>query len=471
MRNKETNANALAPLVLLIEDEPMLRLTLGDHLRDRGFEILEAGDGETGLRLYREHSPELVTLDLRMEPMDGHEVLSAIRETDWETPVIIISGQGQFDDVVRALRNGACDYLQKPITDLAILDLAVTRALERVALRRGNALLSKAFLADELQRPDDFSDILTVNQRMRDIFRYCEAVARSGEPVLITGETGAGKELLARALHRSSGAAGPFVAVNVAGLDDQTFADTLFGHVRGAYTGADKARGGLMETAQGGSLFLDEVGDLGPQAQVRLLRVLQEREYHPLGSDSPRPLHARILSATNQPLEALRTSPTFRRDFFYRIATHSLAIPPLRSRREDILPLFRHFLGLAAQAQGREVPELSPTLVAALQAYPFPGNVRELKAMAHDSLGHWREGALGLEAIPGLHSPGDHPEEAAPQPSEQAYFTHLPALPTIRTATQALIAEALQRSGGVQKTAAALLGISPQALSERLRRS
>jgi len=452
--------------LLIIEDEPMLCLTLGDHLRDRGFCVLEAQDGPTGLGLFRLHKPALVTLDLRMSPMDGHAVLAAIRKEDVETPVIIMSGQGEMDDVIRTLRAGAFDYLQKPIADLTILDHAVDRALERRALKRGNAMLSRSFLAQDLQAPEDFAELLTMNPRMRDIFRYCEAVAQSREPVLITGETGVGKELLARALHKSSRRPGPFVAVNVAGLDDHAFSDTLFGHVRGAFTGAERPREGMMEKAADGTLFLDEVGDLGQQAQLRLLRVLQEREYHPLGSDSPRPLRASILAATNRPLDALRKDNAFRTDFFFRLCTHAVALPPLRERPEDIALLLRHFLFHISQGLGRTAPECSPGLISQLRAYPFPGNVRELKAMAHDALGRCGAGLLEVAAIPALR--GLATQAAEPQPQE--LFTAWPVLPSIRAATNALVAEALRRAGGVQKLAAAMLGISPQALSERLKR-
>ncbi len=453
--------------ILIIEDEPMLRLTLGDHLRDQGFEVFEAGDGQTGLDLFRTQHPALVTLDLRMTPLDGHAVLAAIRQEDQDVPVIIISGQGQMNDVILALRAGAFDYLQKPIFDMAILDHALDRALERSALKCGNARLSRSFLAEGPQRPEDFALLLTTNKRMRDIFRYCEAVAQSLEPVLITGETGVGKELLARALHRSSRRVGPFVAVNVAGLDDQAFSDTLFGHVRGAFTGADRLREGLMEKAAGGTLFLDEVGDLGQQAQVRLLRVLQEREYHPLGSDTLRPLRARVLAATNRQIDELRGDRGFRSDFFYRLATHAVTLPPLRERSEDIPLLIRHFLAEACVPLGRPVPDCPPSLLARLKAYSFPGNVRELKAMAHDALGRSPGGLLGPEAFPAL---AVLPDAHDCRNAHKNPFADLPTLPTLRAAADALVIEAMRRAEGVQKTAAVLLGISPQALSERLKR-
>lgn len=454
--------------ILIIEDEPLLRLTLGDHMRDRGFEVIEASDGPRGVELFHTHTPALVTLDLRMDPMDGHEVLAAIRHADQDIPVIIISGQGQMDDVIRALRAGAFDYIQKPIYDMAILDHAIDRALERSALRHGNARLSRSFLAEGPQRPEDFSHILTMSPRMQDVFRYCEAVAQSTEPVLITGETGVGKELLAKALHRSSQHPGPFVAINVAGLDSQSFSDTLFGHVRGAFTGADKPRAGLMEKASGGTLFLDEVGELSQHAQICLLRVLQEREFHPLGSDSLRPLRARIIAATNKELSGLRSETGLRSDFFFRLATHVVKLPPLRERPEDIPLLMHHFMEEACTALGRTVPDCSESLLTKIKAYGFPGNVRELKAMFYDALGRCPASTLSTEAFPSIAAlqAACNKQEIVRNP-----FEGLSTLPSLRLATECLISEAMRRSKGVQKVAASILGISPQALSERLKRS
>ena len=459
-------ADAELAKILIVEDEPFLRLTLGDHLRDRGFEIIEAENGQQGLELFRLHSPDLVTLDLRMSPVSGQEVLEAIRDIDRNIPVIIISGHGQMHDAVLALRAGAFDYLQKPIIDMAILDHSINRALEHSSLRRCNANLSSSFLADTVQHPQNFAHIITANQKMYDIFRYCEAIAKSSESVLITGETGVGKELLAKALHNASGRSGPFVAINVAGLDDHAFSDTLFGHVRGAFTGADRLREGAMEKAAGGTLFLDEVGDLSQQAQLRLLRVLQEREYLPLGSDVFRPLKARILTATNKSVQELRSGDSFRKDFFYRVAVHTITIPPLRERKEDIALLLQHFLTEVCNALSLAVPTYSRKLLVQLKGYGFPGNVRELKALVQDALGRSQGGALGIDAFPVVMHGCDSVQVQGHNP-----FEGLPELPSIRAATDGLIHEALARSGGVQKKAAAMLGISPQALCERLKKS
>ena len=451
--------------ILIIEDEPLLRLTLGDHLRDRGFEILEAANGQEGLDLFQKHNPDLVTLDLRMSPVSGQQVLEAIRNVDCDIPVIIISGHGQMDDVVLALRAGAFDYLQKPISDMAILDHSISRALEHSSLRRCNANLSSSFLAEKIQHPQNFAHIITANQKMGDIFRYCEAIAKSSESVLITGETGVGKELLAKALHSASGRTGPFLAMNVAGLDDHAFTDTLFGHVRGAFTGAERLREGAMEKAAGGTLFLDEVGDLSQQAQLRLLRVLQEREYLPLGSDVFKPLRARILTATNKSVQELRSGESFRKDFFYRIAVHTVTVPPLRERKEDIVLLLQHFLTEACTALSLAVPTYSRNLIVRLKGYGFPGNVRELKALVQDALGRSQGGVLDLNAFPVISNTPDPLLAHCNNP-----FEGLAELPTIRAATYALVQEAMARSGGVQKIATSLLGISPQALCERLKK-
>ncbi len=464
-----TSYSSDLPTVLLIEDEEQLRLTLGAHLRDRGYSVLEAADGLTGIAMYRKHKPDLITLDLRMDPIDGHEVLATIREEDWETPVIIITGHGQFEDVVKALRHGANDYLLKPLSDMAIFDIAMEKSMERSALRRENARLSRAFLSRKLENPAHFSDIITLNTQLQDIFIYCEAIAKTGEPILITGETGVGKELLARALHKTSSRKGRFVPVNIAGLDEQTFSDTLFGHCRGAFTGADRAREGLIGQAQHGSLFLDEIGELNPQAQIRLLRVLQEKEFYPLGSDSARPFNVGIIAATNKSIEELRTGKNFRQDFFYRIATHSVHIPPLRERPEDIIPLLNHFLAQAAEKCRKDMPGLSEELAEAIEGYAFPGNIRELRAMAYDAVTRNADSELHLKDFPILMNSSK--KQLKQQPFKNSnLFSKVNPLPTIRFATESLVNEALKRSDGIQKKAASVLGITPQSLSERLKR-
>ena len=310
---------------------------------------------------------------------------------------------------------------------------------------------------------------------MHAVFQYCEAVAPGHEPVLVTGETGTGKELVARALHSLSGRQGPFVAVNVAGVDDQVFTDTLFGHAKGAFTGADRTRAGLIEKAAGGTLFLDEIGDLSETSQVKLLRVLQEREYSPLGSDLTKPAETRVIAATQFGGTGSEGSPVLRRDLYFRLSTHHIHLPPLRERREDVPLLLDHFLAEAAEAFGRPRPAYPPELLTLLGIHAYPGNVRELRAMVFDAVGRHKGGVLSMESFReriAADWKGAVEQAAVSSGADSsAWLTGLERLPTLQEATQGLIAEAMRRAGDNQRIAATLLGISHQALSKRLKRS
>ena len=313
-----------------------------------------------------------------------------------------------------------------------------------------------------------FAGILTRSPLMLQVFAYCRCVARSQEPVLITGETGTGKELLARALHQLSGNGGPFVAVNLAGLDDAAFSDTLFGHTRGAFTGAASSRPGLIQQAEGGTLFLDEIGDLGHTSQIKLLRVLQEKDYLPLGSDASRPARVRFLAATNRDIHALRGQDLFREDFFFRIRTHHVRLPALRERQEDLPLLMEAFAAQAAGQLGKPAPGVAPEVHARLAAHPFPGNVRELRAMLFDAVAQ-APSTLRLEHFTGFLDPGPA-RQPEPQPAcFQDLLRRLPLLPSLKRAADDLVQEALARANGSHRAAAALLGFTRQALEKRLK--
>jgi DNA-binding NtrC family response regulator len=309
--------------------------------------------------------------------------------------------------------------------------------------------------------------------------RYVEAVGPSSNPVLITGETGSGKELIARACHRSSGLSGEFVAVNVAGLDEQLFADTLFGHRRGAFTGANVAREGLLARGEGGTVVLDEIGDLSTGSQLKLLRVLQEREYLPLGSDQSLPVRARIIATTNQPLATLRDPNHFRQDLFYRLAVHHIHLPPLRERRPDVLPLWEHFLARQAELLDRPVPESPSELLDLLMAYSFPGNVRELESLAAEAMNiveHGRieaaavrhrlvpAGVLPVTPVAAVPSTATAAEPAADAAARNGVSFGDP-LPPLRDIKRLLVEEAIRRAGGNKARAAALIGTTRQALN------
>ena len=331
--------------------------------------------------------------------------------------------------------------------------------------------LKHYLIADNLEHGEAFAAIVTVSRKMRSLFQYLEAVAGSGEPVLITGETGVGKELFAEAVHRLSGRAGLYIPINVAGLDDALFSDTLFGHRKGAFSGADSAREGLVARAAGGTLFLDEIGDLTQASQVKLLRLLQDRQYYPLGSDMAKVSDVRIVCATNRDLNRRMQDQEFRSDLYYRLLVHQVEVPPLRERREDINILLIHFIQEAAGALEKKPPEPPPELLTQLGNYHFPGNVRELRAMVFDAVARHSSGKILAtksfrKTIKAQQIAGDQGQGSA----KVAGFSAVRFL-TLKEAEQMHIEDALRRASDNQGIAASLLGISRPALNRRLARS
>jgi two-component system, NtrC family, nitrogen regulation response regulator GlnG len=369
------------------------------------------------------------------------------------------------------MQAGAIDYLVKPV-EASRLVASVRRALEVRALRAELLSLKERLLTDTPHHREAFAEIITQSKTMHAIFRYIEAIARSPQPVLITGETGTGKELVARAINRVAGGPGEFVAVNVAGLDDTMFSDTLFGHTKGAFTGADRPRDGLITQAADGTLFLDEIGDLAAASQVKLLRLLQDGTYYPLGADRPRQSRARIVVATNYDVSERLSAGLFRKDLYYRLRAHHIQIPPLRDRREDLPLLVNHFLEKAAQALQKPQPTPPLALYSLLKTYAFPGNVRELEAMAFDAVARHQGGLLSLQSFKVAIAAGPPAMHDETEPATLMSLSSLfpDRLPTLSEAQGALIAEALRRADGNQGVAAGMLGLSRQALNKRLTR-
>jgi len=346
----------------------------------------------------------------------------------------------------------------------------VQRAVDLRQWRDDYARMRRSLLQRRLEHPDAFAGIVTRSPRMLAVFQYIESVAPSHQPVCITGETGTGKELVARALHTLSAPKGPFTAVNVAGLDDMVFSDTLFGHVRGAFTGADAKRSGMIEQAAGGTLFLDEVGDLSLASQTKLLRVIQQREYFPLGSDVPRPVRARIVAATNRHLETLRDAGTFRRDLYHRLTVHQVEIPPLRERMEDLPLLLRCFQDRVETETGKEQPRWGTDLIALCERYAFPGNVRELESLVSDVTAMSARGDSTKHLLLSrLRLSG----ETVPEPAGVSDLLRFgdERFPTLDQVEEAMIHEAMRRSDGNQSMAARLLGISRPTLCKRLKKT
>jgi DNA-binding NtrC family response regulator len=411
----------------------------------------------------------LVLLDLTMPHLSGEELLVHIAERHPEIVTIVVSGLNQLETAVRCMRKGAFDYFVKTDDQDRMIG-GVLRAIRMQELQRDHREMSSRLNAPAVRHPEAFAAIITADRTMNSLFAYVEAVAKSPQPLLITGESGVGKELIARATHTLSGCRGKLVTVNAAGLDDTVFADTLFGHLRGAYTGADQPRRGMIEEAADGTLFLDEIGDLSIASQVKLLRLLQEGEYFPLGSDLPKRLKARIIVATHQDLAVKEAAGIFRRDLYYRLNTHRVHVPPVRERCGDIPLLLNHFIDEAARTLGKERPILPKGLIQLLSSYPFPGNVRELKAIVYDAVSQQRDRTLSLElfkkAVERL-QPAQR-QNAAQHPRHNP-FAGFEELPTFSDAAAFLVLEAVERAGGNQTTAARLLGISQPALSKRLK--
>ena len=459
---------ASLPVVLVDDESAVLfssRMTLGSG----GIKnVVTIQDSRELLPLLAEREAAAVLLDLSMPYISGNQLLPEIVREYPDLPVIVMTAAQDVESAVTCMKEGAFDYLVKPVEESRFIS-SVKRAMELRTLRQQVGALKNSLMSDSLERPDAFSDIVTVSRRMRSLFQYLEAISGSGEPVLVFGESGTGKELLAQAIHRLSSRAGHFVPVNVAGLDDTLFSDTLFGHRKGAFSGADKAREGMISQASGGTLFLDEIGDLTTASQIKLLRLLQAGQYHPLGSDVAKESDARIICATHRDLNTRMADETFRSDLYFRLSVHRVDIPPLRERREDIPALLTYFTEEAAESLRKKPPGAPPELLNLLSNNHFPGNVRELRAMVFDAVARHKSGnVLAVKSFRdtikkqvGARSAGEQaPEVMAPEGR----------FPTLKETEQLQIEEAMRRAGGNQGTAAAMLGISRTTLNRRLLR-
>jgi DNA-binding NtrC family response regulator len=457
--------------VLLVDDEAPFLRSLSIALERRGGinHIYRCDDSREVMDIIAREPIGLVLLDLTMPHLSGETLLQQIVEEYPGIAVIIVSGLNQLETAVNCIRLGAYDYFVKTAEEDRLIG-GIRRAIASQEMRLENQEMRRRFLTDTLERPEVFAGIITRDKGMRSVFQYLEAISASSQPVLICGESGVGKELIAHAIHTLSNRNGPVVSVNVAGLDDNVFADTLFGHHKGAFTGADRTRAGMIEQAAGGTLFLDEIGDLSLTSQVKLLRLLQEGEYYPLGSDRPKRIRARVVVATHQDLARKQQDGSFRKDLYYRLRTHQVEIPPLRQRKEDILLLLEHFLAEAAAELGKTVPTLPRELPVLLANYGFPGNVRELRALAFDAMSRHKSKMLSMEVF--RQALGQQEAPLLPEgEAEQAPFSQMPALPRLNEVGDLLVAEAMRRAQGNQSLAARLLGISQPALSKRLKKA
>lgn len=457
------------PHVLIVDDEEDTVELTRYALRASGINnVVTCTDSRRVPKLISGRRFAAITLDLSMPHLSGIELLAIIVEQSPGTPVIIVTGDDDVANAVECMKRGAYDFLLKPVEN-ARLQAAVRNALDHYSMQNENRSLKERLLSGTLDRPPAFSDIIARSRTMESIFQYAEIIAPTDLPVLLTGETGVGKELLARGIHAASGRTGAFVAVNLAGLDDSMFSDTLFGHARGAFTGAAQDRQGMLVRASEGTIFLDEIGDASVESQTKLLRLLQEREFYRLGDDSPRFTDARFVFATNRNLEQMISSGGFRADLYYRLVSHRIQIPPLRDRAEDIPPLVDHFVALASRKLGRSVPTVTPDFLASFASLPLTGNIRELEGMIFDAVLRARGEQLSVKAVTVGGSRSDSSAPDVPAVDGDLY-RNLAILPSLKVSENLLINEALRRSDGNQGKAARLLGLSRTALNKRINR-
>lgn len=458
--------------VLMVDDEAQALNSFEMVLRSANMNhILRCQDSRHVMAIFSSQEIEVMMLDLSMPHVSGEELLAMVTKDYPEVPVIVITGSNDVDTAVACMKTGAFDYMVKPVEKSRLIS-GVKRAIELRELQRENKLLRAHVLSDRLEHPEAFSEIVTNSPLLRSIFQYIEAISSSPQPILITGETGVGKELVAKAIHQLSQRKGTFVPVNVAGLDDNVFADSLFGHRKGAFTGADQVRSGLVEQASGGTLFLDEIGDLSSASQVKLLRLLQDGEYFPLGSDVGKRSDARVVVATNQDIQAMQESGRFRKDLYYRLCAHPIHILPLRERREDLPILVDHFLRKASETLGKKKPTPPSELLTLLSTYHFPGNVRELQSMILDAVSSHKSGKLSMDVFKSYirqKQPSFDMDSKQILQGENVPVSFSEQLPTLKRTEQLLISEAMKRAIGNQAIAAQMLGITRQALNKRLK--
>lgn len=449
--------------ILIVEDEPFQREMLRDSLLQEGHRIQEAENGEKALQILKRSSFDLLLLDFRMHGMNGIEVLKAARQLCPDLEAILITAYGAIETAVEAMKAGASDYLTKPI-DLDELSMSIARIAEHRTLLRENEILRQELKAKGVST----NTIQYTSQKMSKLIQLAGRIAPSQATVLIQGETGTGKELLARLIHNlSSRSDKPLIAVNCAAMPETLLESELFGHEKGAFTGAIQRRIGRFEQAEGGTLFLDEIGELSLPVQVKLLRFLQEREFQRVGGERTHKADVRIISATHQDLDASVKEGTFREDLFYRINVIHMEIPPLRERREDIAPLLEHFTRKFAVENHRKIEGISREAVDLLTRYDYPGNVRELENIIERAVVVCRGHVISREDLA-------FPEAFNPQAGPAAEPDPIPPGETLQQAVESLerrmIGDALLQSGTNQSQAARQLGLSERMLRYKLKK-
>jgi two-component system response regulator HydG len=436
--------------ILVVEDDPEMLALVSEHLEGEGYAVVGTPQGIQAVARVRAEEFDAVLTDLKMPGVDGMEVLKATREVRPSVPVILVTAFGTIETAIQAIRQGAYDYITKPFA-LEEISLLVGKALEDRRLRAENLRLRQ-----ELEDRYRFENLLGKSPAMHAVFALIRQAAPGDASVLIIGESGTGKELAARALHfNSPRAERPFVPVNCAAVPAGLLESELFGHLKGAFTGAVGSRRGLFREAEGGTLFLDEIGDMAPELQAKLLRVIEDRAVRPVGSDEAVPVDLRLVAATNKDVVTRIQDGRFREDLYYRLAVIPIHLPPLRERREDIPLLAEHFLRRAVATAGKEIRGFAPEAMAALLRHPWPGNVRELENAVERAVTLTAGEQVTREALL---------LDAFPAPTPAILLAQAARRPTIEELTGEYVALVLREVGGDKAKAAEILGVSKRTL-------
>jgi two-component system response regulator HydG len=441
--------------IVVVDDDREMANVLVEILGEAGYRALAANSGTEALNLVRREHPDLVISDLRMVGMSGHQLQAEIKRVAPNLPVIIITAFGSIQTAVESMKMGAFDYITKPFSNDELL-LVVGRALEDRNLRQ-----EIRRLRGELAHSYGLENIIAVSRKMTEVLEVVTQIGDSAASVLLSGESGTGKELIARALHfRSRRQQAPFVPVNCAAIPDNLLESELFGHVKGAFTDARQAKAGLFQAARGGTLFLDEIGEMPLLLQAKLLRVIEDKRVRPVGSTEESPVDVRIVSATNTDLEEAIKTGKFRADLYYRLATVTLVLPPLRERPEDILPLVKHFLARASAEAGRSTPEIGADAISCLTYYQWPGNIRELQNVISRAVILCRNDRITRSDLPAKVAGGEAPLVTV----DDAVNRRLTMDQLEREYARAILAAV----GGNKSEAATVLGIDRKTLYRKL---
>jgi len=447
--------------ILVVDDEHLIRWSLEQNLKKQGYEVMTAGSGEDALRLLREESPDLMLLDIQLPGISGMEVLEKVKEMEEEIIVIMVTALGVLETAVKAMRIGAYDYINKPF-NLDELAIVIRKALETSELKK-----EVAHLRSEQSRRYGIGNIIGKSKHMQNVLSMVEKIARSdASTVLIQGESGTGKELIAKAIHyESSRADKPFMAINCAAVPETLLESELMGHEKGAFTDAKMQKKGLFEMADGGTIFLDEIGDMDPGMQAKLLRVLEERSFRRVGGTRDVQVDVRIVSATNKDLLKAIDEKTFRNDLYYRIQVIPIFLPPLRERKDDIIPLVEHFIGHFNREFAKNVKSISKMAEKFLTEYTWPGNIRELRNVIERAIILENEDTLLLE-----HLPQEIVSKTGGVCGGSSGFRLPPEGIDIEDVERELIRQALEISEGNQSKAAKKLNLGIDAFRYRMKK-